>query len=38
VSCQFTARGYVDKVVRFRELRMEKGKRYFRVVLSPYKL
>ena len=37
-SCQFTARGYHDKVVRFRELRVDKGKRFFRVVLSPFKL
>lgn len=37
-SCQFTARGYHDKVVRFRELRQDKGKRFFRVVLSPFKL
>ena len=26
-NCQFTARGYVDRVVRFRELRTEKGKK-----------
>jgi hypothetical protein len=37
-SCQFTARGYHDKLVRFRELRTDKGKRFFRVVLSPFKL
>jgi serine/threonine protein kinase len=37
-SCLFTARGYKDKVVRYRELRMDKGRRFFRVVLSPYKL
>ena len=37
-SCQFTARGYHDRVVRFRELRVDRGKRIFRVVLSPFKL
>ncbi len=37
-NCQFIARGYHDKVVRFRELRTDRGKRYFRVVLSPFRL
>ena len=37
-SCQFTARGFHDRVVRFRELRSDHGKRFFRVVLSPFKL
>ena len=37
-SCQFTARGYRDRVVRYRELRVDRGKRLFRVVLSPFKL
>ena len=37
-SCQFTARGFHEKVVRFRELRSDHGKRFFRVVLSPFKL
>lgn len=38
VSCQLTARGYHDKLVRFSDLRINQGSRFFRVVLSPFKL
>jgi serine/threonine-protein kinase len=37
-SCTVSAAGYVSKVLRFRELKSERGKRSVKVTLSPVKL
>jgi hypothetical protein len=37
-SCQVTARGFNSRNIRFRDLKNDRGKRSYRVVLAPLKL
>ena len=37
-SCQVTARGFNSRTIRFRDLKNDRGKRSYRVVLAPLKL